>query len=65
MLVAIQHVCLINKYQEEKFGDTKRLIRSRNSKKYMQYKGKKDKRINDSLKKFTQKIKDRATRPPK
>jgi hypothetical protein len=40
MLVAIQHVCLINKYQEEKFGDTKRLIRSRNSKKYMQYKGK-------------------------
>jgi hypothetical protein len=35
MLVAIQYVCLINKFQEEKFGDTKRLIRSRKSKKNM------------------------------
>jgi hypothetical protein len=49
-----------------RFGDVKRLIRSRKLKKDRQQSGqeKKDKRTNNDLQNITQKTKDQATRTP-
>ena len=56
------YCCLVG---EEKFEDTKRVIRSRKSKMDRQYNGhRKMNRTNNDLQNITQKINDRATRTP-